>query len=199
MPNFLYSSYFSTKDNEGWSENFIVNATDIAAAASQASASIVHRMALSPNNVDMVFGKVSDVSIKGDSLIVLPATGTYPFIGTWAEDPTGAYLEANTALLIEIVTATGKKNRVFLRGLSLDVVTGREFKNPTGYEAALTTWMGDLAGSDRMVRTQNKPHTHPPTYTYTAASEAHFRHVTARKPGRPFGLPVGRKFAHRTA
>jgi hypothetical protein len=196
MPNYRASYYFVTKDNEGWSENLYLSAADIDTAASTAGGYISLRMAVSPNNVDMVYAKVSDMAIKGDSLIVTTMSGSFPFIGTWTETPTGAFLEANTALLIEILATASKKNRMFLRGLSLDVVTGREFLNPTGFNTALNaifTWLTTNA----QVATQVKPHTHPPTYTFAACVAAYLRGVTARKPGRPFALPVGRKFSHR--
>lgn len=196
MPTYRWSSYFQTKDNEGWSENYYLTAADIASAAGLASANIAPRMALSPNNVDMVYGKVSDVAIKGDSLIVLPMSGSYPFVGTYTETPTGCFLEANTALLIEILAGATHKNRVFLRGLSLDVVTGREFLNPSGFATAINAWTSYLS-SGVLVRTEVVPHTVPKTYTYTPSDNAYVKGVTARKPGRPFDLPRGRKFAHR--
>jgi len=195
---YLASYYFVTKDSEGWSENFVITEASIDDAATFAGGYINLRMALSPDNVDMVYAKVSDVTIKGDSKLVQPTSGNFPFIGTWTADPVGAYLEANTALLIKIVATPSKINRFFLRGLSLDVVTGREFKAPTAFVTALTalnTWLS----TNVQVRTQDKPHVHPPSYTYAPATDAFFVRVTARKPGRPFAGPRGRKFAHRTA
>lgn len=197
MPDYRASYYFVTRDNEGWSENLYLSAADIDTAATNAAGYIAPRMDLSPDNVDMVYGKVSDMTIKGDSLIITPATGFFPFIGTWTADPVGAYLEANTALLIELLATASRKNRIFLRGLSLDVVTGREYKSPTGYNAKLTalfTWL--VANVE--IATTNKPVTHPPVYTFAACVAAYLKGPTARKPGRPFSLPVGRKFAHRT-
>jgi hypothetical protein len=190
------SYYFVTKDNEGWSENLYGSGTDLPTLATKFSAYIALRMALSPNNVDMVYAKVSDVEVKGDSLIIPVSGGNYPVVGTWTETPTGAFLEANTALLIELLAGSTKKNRVFIRGLSLDIVTGREFMNPTAFTTALTavtTWYA----SNTQVRQQVVPHETPPRYTYQDCDNSYFKAVTARKPGRPFVLPRGRKFAHR--
>ena len=123
-------------------------------------------------------------------------SGNYPFVGTYTEDPVGAFLEANTALLIEMLAGSVNKNRLFLRGLSLDVVTGREYKAPSGFVTALTALTTFLVGTF-VVRKQVVPHTVPPSYTYTTMDNAYFKGVTARKPGRPFDLPRGRKFSHR--
>lgn len=197
MPDNTYmaSFYFTTIDNEGWSENIYIQSTTVDQAVTTAAGYIAPRMGLSPDNVDMVYGKVSDVAIKGDSKIVLPTMGNYPFIGTWVADPVGSYLEANTALLIELVSDPSKKNRIFLRGLSLDVVTGREFKNPTGYAAKLTALTTFLTGT---CYTRNKDIADPTGFSFSQCTDAFFTRVTARKPGRPFSIPRGRRFAHRT-
>ena len=198
MPGpFLASFYFNTDDAEGWSENVILQDTDIDSAAAEAASYIGTRMACSPSNCHMVYAKVSDVTIKGDSEIAVPTGQHFPFQGTYVETPTGAFLEANTALLIKVVATAAKVNRFFLRGLSLDVVTGRTFLAPAGFVTALNallTWHR----THTQVRTADKPLTHPPTYTYAAATDAFFVRVTARKPGRPFSAVRGRKFAHRT-
>lgn len=192
--------YFTTIDSEGWSENLFLSAADINAAATTAFGYIAPRMAASPDNVEMVYGKVSDTMIKGDSKLITDSLGavTFPAQGTWTANPVGSYLEANTALLIKIVATSTKINRLFLRGLSLDVVTGREFKNPTGFSAVLNGITNFLV-TNCQVRTADKPLTKPPVYTYATVNDAFFVRVTARKPGRPFGGPRGRKFAHRTA
>src|ERR1700747_3564089 len=166
MPNFRASYYFGTKDNEGWSENFYMTGADIATEAALAANYISVRRSCSTGNVDMVYGKISDVAVKGDSLIILPMSGNYPFVGTYTEDPVGAFLEANTALLIEMLAWSVNKNRLFLRGLSLDVVTGREYKAPSGFVTALTALTTFLVGTF-VVRKQVVPHTVPPSYTYT--------------------------------
>lgn len=191
------SFYFVTKDQEGWSETFFLAGATLQDCATEAAGYQAPRLACSPNNTDMIFAKVSDVAIKGDSLIVQPVSGNYPLIGTYSETPTGCFLEANTALLIEILASPLKKNRFFLRGLSLDVVTGREYLHPSGFETAITTLMTWLS-THPQVRTSNKPVTKPPVYTYAAATQAYIQGVTARRPGRPFDTLRGRKFAHRT-
>jgi len=195
---FKASFYLNSNDAEGWSENFYVSEADINTAATTAAGYIAPRMALSANNIHMVFGKVSDVTVKGDSLIVLPMSGNYPFVGTYTESPAGCFLEANTALLIELLAGATKKNRIFLRGLTLDVVTGRELLSPSGWASGFATWLTFIK-THFQVRKQVVPHTTPPTYTYTDADNAYFQRVTARKPGRPFGEPRGRKFSHRGA
>lgn len=194
---FLASWYFNTNDSEGWSENAILPGPDIQTAATDAASYIGTRMAASADNVHMVYAKVSDVTIKGDSLIALPTGQHFPFIGTYVPTPSGSYLEANTALLIKVVAAPNQINRWFLRGLTLDVVTGRQFLNPDAFATALAgilTWHQTHA----QVRIVDKPITKPPTYHYYTATDAYFVRVTARKPGRPFSSVRGRKFAHRT-
>lgn len=194
MPTFLVSYYFATKSNEGWSENHYCQETDIDAAATLAATKIGLRMALSPDNVDMVYAKVSDIAVLGDSKIVQPTGQYFPFVGTHVADPVGAYLEANTALLIEWIAGPAKKNRTFLRGLSLDVVTGREMVADAAYSTALNAWITAMIG---FIYVQ---HADPLTgiVTYTESIDGFFTKVTARKPGRPFVLPRGRKFAHRS-
>jgi len=193
MPTFRGTFFFSTDDQEGWTENYYIQEVDIATAATSFAAWIPNRMALSPATVSMDYAKVSDVAVKGDSLI---AGGPFPIVGTYVPATPDTSLEANTALLIVIGAGAAKHNRIFLRGLTLDVVTGRSYRAPGGFATALTAYLTPLIGF-AYVRQQVKPHTVPPTYTYTVSTAAFLKRVSARKPGRPFALPVGRKFSHR--
>jgi hypothetical protein len=141
------------------------------------------------------FSKVSDVAIKGDSLVV--GSG-YPKPGTYTPSAANLELEVNTAILIEILATPAKKNRIFLRGLTLDAVVGREYQSTGPFDTPLQAWITILK-TGPMVRTANKPITKPKVYTYANAINAYIGGVTARRPGRPFVLPRGRKFAHRHA
>jgi len=131
--------------------------------------------------------------VKGDSLI---SGGPFPILGTYTPATPDTSLEANTALLIVIGAGANKHNRIFVRGLCLEVVTGREYRAPAAFVTALTAYLTPMIGF-MYVRQQVVPHTTPPTYTYTVSTAAFLKRVSARKPGRPFALPVGRKFAHR--
>lgn len=180
--------FFTTDDNEGWSEGIYLISTSIASAQTALDAFVPLRAAFLSADASIVYARVSDVAIKGDSLLT---TLSLPVLGTYA--PAGSSpLEANTAVLLEIFASSILKNRVFFRGLRSDTVVGREFTPPVGFTTPVGAYLTSLMTSGLAVRhrTAIGP---PPTYSYTLATSANTVKATARKPGRPFGLPVGRR------
>jgi len=180
--------FFESADEEGWSEKFYLGSTDITAAQTSMNTIIPLRAAMLASTMNIIYGRVSDVTIKGDSL---PPTITMPTAGTYSA--TGAsLLEANTALNVQLFASATQKNRIFLRGLRSDVVVGREYKAPTGFSTAFSAWSSAMITANVVVqhRTVVGP---PPVYTYNTVSAINIIGATARKPGRPFGLPVGRR------
>lgn len=188
MPTFKISYFFQTNDSEGWSENYYVQETDIQTAATFGAGNIAPRMALSPNNVSLIYARASDVAVKGDSLI-LP--GTYPVVGTYTLSTGETPLEANSALMIRIFATALVKGRVFLRGLSSGVIVGRDYGAPALFVTRLAAYFAGWATFAYVRhRTSKGP---PPVYTYVVSTSLLLDGVSARKPGRPFGQPRGRK------
>jgi len=180
--------FFTTDDNEGWSEGFYMIATNIAAAQTQLDTLVSQRTGFLSADSSIIYARVSDVAIKGDSLlttITLPAVGGYAPAGTSA-------LEANSALMVELFASSVLKNRIFLRGMRSDTIIGRSYEPPTGFLTDLNTWITAMLAAGVAVRhrTAIGP---PPTYSYTSVTSISAVKATARKPGRPFGLVVGRR------
>lgn len=181
--------FFDSTDSEGWSEKFYLTGADLTTIRGFLDTILPLRLAMLHTSFRAVYARVSDVAVKGDSLlttVALPAFGTYtPAAGI-------TQLEANTAILAELFASPLIKNRMFLRGLSSDVVNGREYTGITGWETAFTAWGGGLIANGCVARhrTAIGP---PPTYSYTTITTVSTVKATARKPGRPFGLPVGRR------
>ena len=180
--------FFQSVDDEGWSEGGYLAALDLPTAASSLDTIITARKALLDPNFSMIYARVSDVAVKGDSLppasTVMPVQGTYAGVGTT--------LEANTALNVLLFADPSKKNRIFMRGLNGKVVAGREYLAPSDWDTAFTAWVSALSTVGEQVRhrTAIGP---PPTYAYAVMASSVVIGATARKPGRPFGLPVGRR------
>jgi hypothetical protein len=180
--------FFQSEDEEGWSEGFYISSTDLAAAAGTLASIIPLRAAMMDPHFSMIYSRVSDVEVKGDSLVA-PSI-TFPVVGTLTD--AGDQLEANTALNVEIFASPSVKNRIFIRGLNIAVIRGREYLAPAGFSAAFEAWDLYLTGNGLMCRHRTAVGP-PPTYDYVAATGISPIGATARKPGRPFGLPVGRR------
>jgi|SRR5215813_170346 len=182
--------FWDSTDSEGWSESFYMTAADITAARSAMDTVIANRLDLAFTTFRLVYARVSDVAIKGDSLV---SALNYPLFGTYA--PTGpgiVALEANCALDCQLFATSAIKNRTFLRGLSSDVINGRAYMAPSGWDANFTVWATSMI-SHTVVARHRISVGPPPTYNYTAVTALHIIGATARKPGRPFGLPRGRR------
>src|SRR5712691_4068093 len=166
------SFFYRTNDDEGWSESFYFDATDITTAQAAADTGVSPRMALSGPNVNMIYARVSDVLIKGDSLQL---TGPFPQPGTYTpDDPDEQPLIANAALMIRWVATSLIKGRTFLRGLPSEVLLGREYAPTTSFTTALNAWQAWVVGTGLTQgkvrhRTSVGP---PPTYTYTVIDHA---------------------------
>lgn len=189
MANFKCSFFFETPDAEGWSESFyLAGATIDVVEPNLTTVILPARLAMLPTDMQMIYGRVSDVTVKGDSLVCntpFPKPGTYDFTGF-------SLLEANTALLAILFATPLIKNRIFIRGLSSDVVAGREYQAPSAFDTAFTSWGSALLANGLVARHRTAVGP-PPTYSYTAVTTVSVNKATARKPGRPFGLPVGRR------
>ena|SRR5262249_8505410 len=180
--------FFSSQDSEGWSESFYFSAATLIAVEDTMNTVIPLRAALMPSDFSIIYGRVSDVAIKGDSL---QATGTtFPVVGTYSG--AGDTLEANTALLVVSFATASIKNRIFMRGLTSDVVLAREYQAPSLFTTAFTSWADAIIAGGAVCRHRTAAGP-PPVYSYTTTGNITVVLATARKPGRPFGLPVGRR------
>ena len=180
--------FFESLDAEGWSESTYHSATDINEAATFIVNIVAKRADMLDSHFSIIYARVSDVAVKGDSLV--SATQVFPVVGTLLTS--GDQLEANTALNVELFNSASIKNRLFIRGLNSGVVKGREYLGPVNFTTAFTAWSAQQLtnGSQCRHRTSVGP---PPVYTYVDTATFSVVGATARKPGRPFGLPVGRR------
>jgi len=189
MPTYKCTMFLASQDNEGWTDNFYLSDTDIDAAVTEFDGFITDRLPLMGPAFSILWARVSDVAVKGD-VAILPRT--FPLDGTGTPTSGATPLEANTALKITVTATAVIHNRHFFRGLYSDTVDGRVYAAPSWFATAMATWLTRLkTHTFCRHRTAVGP---PPTYSYTAATQADLRGPSARKPGRPFGLPVG---AHR--
>lgn len=189
MANFRLTLFYKTTESEGWSEKYFVTASTITAAQSELDTLIPLALAFRTVDVEMIYARVSDVAIRGDSLTSLL---TFPEPGTYTPGAGAHDLEANTALLVEFFASSVKKNHMFVRGLTTDAVQGRTYNPAPGFASAITSWLTHVTTAPYEL--QNIiTHGPPPTYSYTPVVSGAILGATARKPGRPFGLLRGRR------
>jgi hypothetical protein len=187
--------FWSTPYNEGWSESFYLGQTDISAAQSHMDTLIPLFQACRTTAHELVYARVSDQAIKGDSLVT---TLGLPMFGTHSLGTNEHLLEGNTCLLCTLFASSTVKNHTFFRGLTTDTVQGRLYVTSGWFPTAFSTLAAALivAAAECRHRTSKGP---PPTYTYVPATSYSIIKATARKPGRPFGIVRGREVQAGTA
>jgi len=75
MATFRMSIFWQTVDAEGWSDNFFWSGADIASAQIELDSLINRTKQLRNGDCSIIYARVSDVAIRGDSL---PPTLTMP-------------------------------------------------------------------------------------------------------------------------
>ena len=189
MATFRLSIFYLSADDEGWSENYYYNGSNITAAQSQLDSLINQRLPMLGAHFKIVDGRASDVSIRGS---ILFTTLAMPQVGTYAP-PAGTFpLEANTAIICKFNAIAPHYAKIYLRGLTTQQVHGREKFAESVWDGAFAIWKATILGGAFQARHRTKP---PPgaTYTYSTISQDGGILVSARKPGRPFDLLRGRR------
>jgi len=189
MATYRLSIFFLSADDEGWTENYYLNASSLPAAATQLDLMMNTRAPLMCNKFKMVDGRASDVTVRGN---VQFTSNTLPVVGTYAL-PTGkTALEANTALVCRFSATPPRFALVYLRGLSSAQIAGREKVVESVWDSSFSTWHNFVSAGTFQARHRVTPPPHA-TYSYSTITAYSGNIVSARKPGRPFGLLVGRR------
>lgn len=189
MPIYRISLFHESSDTEGWSENFYWSGSSINAAQSEMDSLISERVALFGPAFRMVDGRVSDVTMRGNTLFT---THTLPVAGTYVPTSGAVALEANTALMCKMIAVLPRFMRIFLRGLYSDIIHGREYVAPGTWDIALRVLLNRLISNNYQARHRLTPPPHA-TYNYSPISSIGDLIASARKPGRPFDLLRGRR------
>jgi hypothetical protein len=186
MPGPIQGLIFIESSGSGWVESYWMQATDYTTALNDLDAVCSNRVGLSPVGVKFVNLRVSDVTVRGDSLSKVP-TGT---AGTFA---TGTPVDPDIALRIKQQAGPPARSTRYLRGMPDVVFTF----NPITYVPGHVTFTANLANYFAYLSSKTQ-HVHrtagtPPVYTTSAWTVFVANGATIRKAGRPFGLPVGRR------
>lgn len=196
MPSGLFydaTLFFASGDNEGWSETYCITDVSPDAVATTLRTLAEKRQAMMPDWFAVTGGRVSRIDILGDSYPI--DESGFPLIGTYATDVVGP-VEANTAVKVRLLGTAPHRNLKYMRGLDLSVVTGRHFLGPDAWMSVFDDYNGVVAAptfgfqvvyTDDLGAVQREP-----------VTNCVIAGASARKPGRPFGAPRGRKFAHRS-
>lgn len=185
---------FFRQDDAGWSERYVTTATDYTGGTALLNQLLPIRLAMLPGSVRITYSRLSDLSVPGDSVVIVPADGggNYGLL-------VGGHLKAEDpwdALLVNLRATPFYRSRMFLRGLP-DIADeeGTLFTPDTAWAGAFTSWASWIKGNCGMI-----------SYRGVVPDAGGFLHgifnpitsvewvrLTSRRVGRPFGLPVGRR------
>jgi hypothetical protein len=190
MAGYKASLFLQDESGSGWSENFYITAADIDTAANTFGTTIPELMDLRPPTVKATYGRVSDITVRGDSKAI--ATISFPVVGTYSLPAGANQIEAGVALLISLVATPTQKNHWFLRGLPSNLLQGRDKQVDATWDANFGTVSADLVANYSVYAKSASP---PPPKSLLIISSVTIIRGTTRRVGRPFALPVGRRKA----
>ena len=189
MAIFRLSIFYLSNDSEGWSENYYWDGTNITAAQVRLDSLIAQRLDMLSDQFSVVDGRVSDVTMRGN---ILFTTTSMPRAGTYTPPAGAEALEANTAIIQRFNAVAPHFAKMYIRGLTSAVIHGREKVAETTWDGAFAIWRASIVSGTFQARHRLTPPPHA-TYSYSQISQDGGILVSARKPGRPFDLLVGRR------
>jgi len=187
---FKASLFLQDESGTGWSENFYIATTDIDAATSTFETLIPMLMDLRPATVSGIWGRVSDIDVRGDSQQA--ASISFPTVGTYSPPGGETQAEPSNALLISLIGSPTQKNHWFLRGISSNLIEGRAKVVESTWDANFATVVTALKADWSVYAKNPSP---PPTKLLQAITDVSLVRATTRRVGRPFGSPRGRRKA----
>lgn len=189
-PYFDSNLFFQSDDGEGWSEHYLIQQADAVAAATTLAGLIPLRAACLDSHFKIVNGRVSDETIHGDAY---PIAGvTFPIVGTYS--PSGAVPSmGNEAIKVRLLGDPPLKGLIYFRGLNSVVIAGRHLTADTAWVSAFSDYSAYLIDPTNAFYMSLEDPPGSGLISKIAVQHAIVDGVTARKPGRPFGLPVGRR------
>jgi hypothetical protein len=181
-------------NGKGWSETYYQTNSSLDQAKDAWIELLTARMKLSGS---MVKTKAIRLGIIGQPRAVLSMTPIAPYIQGTAVIGAAApkvNLVAD-AVLIELQSQLGLKNKKFLRGLPDECFDSDRFVGSEDFDANFfggpASYRGILTNGTWVTRTKNPAA--PPAHIYTIIQDLAIISATIRKPGRPFGQARGRR------
>jgi len=181
----LIAFFNSNEVKNGFSEVYHVEGADYSAAEVSALAMLALRLDMMASDVSLVFARLSDPTVKGDSRIV---AANYPLPGTYVDADGVEPLDV--ALLVRTEATALHRGMREVRAIPEGLIKNQTFSTSVAFTAAFTAWKNILlTGPWRL-----KVKVGVDLYDYLAYTAVdHNSRVSRRKAGRPFGLYRGRQ------
>jgi hypothetical protein len=186
--------FYSFGAKIGWTERYFMTATTYSVAKDDVDSLVTKRLALSCPDVKVDYVRVSDVGVRGDS-VVAPAPG---LVGTYTAGAAPAVsTEPWTALNVRMEGGTLYRGRKFIHGLPQFLMTGNIFTPDSPWNTAFNAYAAALLATTCLwVRDRSAVQALPPAapiMTKVTLTQIWPLGTTSHRVGRPFGLPVGRR------
>lgn len=186
--------FFGAPGKIGWTERYFLNALTYEQAKTDTDNLVDVRRALSTSDLSLAYVRISDVGIKGDSVVsVSPGiNGTFPDV---VNGPGNT--EPWTALNIRLEGGTLYRGRKFIHGLPQALMGGSFFTPSADWTNLFTAYVALLKSAcclyvrDKTVAQPAAPM--PPIMVKQGITNVLIIGTTTRHVGRPFGLQVGRR------
>lgn len=169
--------------NTGWSETYYPNSATVASALTVSGLFMPLRMAMLSNKYSCVYGRVSDMSKKGDGY---PLFALLPQLGTFVP-ATGDGAQPGSALVIRFTDGLGSHTTRVIHGVPEESVTDGILTPAAPWTTAINAYFASLSSSFLM----RKKIAIAPFVSFVGITSFTVRYMTVKKVGRPFGLLRG--------
>jgi hypothetical protein len=170
--------------NTGWSETYYLNAATPASALTTAALFVPTRMGCLSNKYSLVYGRVSDMSKKGDGY---PLFAILPQLGTFVP-ATGDGAQPGSALVTRWTDGTGTHTMRVVHGVPEESVTDGILTPAAPWTTAINNYFASIVSNCLM----RKKIAIAPFVSFVALNAITVRYMTVKRVGRPFGLLRGR-------
>lgn len=186
-----FGTLFFNFSATGGSEVYPMVVADYAAALVKLNQIIVNRLATLVSDVELLYARISDSDVKGDSY---PTGISFPQPGTFAVAPADNTYNDALALRVQFNAAVTQRGQRWIRFLPKSQVSNVGVYTPTGpFTAALATHL-DYVKNNCSAAHRIPGAIVPPFYTFTPYTGYTITgDLTGRKIGRPFGERRGRR------
>lgn len=184
MPPLLGTNYFQRAE-QGWSETWPIQASDYSTALGILQTGTDLRLATLCPDVSHLGGRVSDVTVVGDALVMGPRG-----VGTFTP-PNGVSAADNVVLLIRYNAGVKPHSIRGFHAVPASQITGPNYNPGAIFQGVVTNLNNWVVNQTAILTVTGKGAQR--TFRMNPISTSVVLHLSTRKQGRPFGLRRGRR------
>jgi len=188
-PFLPFGTLFYQLDGSGWSETWALVGIDYAAAAANLDMINTARLSFAPTKVQVIEGRISDSSVRGDSKLVNLTTAE----GQWGTPLTDGPLPPDNTILFRFEAGALKRAMRQFHGVPTSQFSLGVYVPSGPYLTTLASFASTVVPLANIATKIKPTPLAPPFYTFSPYTVGFQRGIANKRVGRPFDLPRGRR------